>query len=183
MASSMKASTYLGPDILKNSDICKKDIRFENIENVFNVTQRLIKRTFRRNSKCERLGRFITIMDEISNGQRPSCQIGEGKKFASTQIPSYVLVELTIFPRMLKTDGKVKLKISRWTHHVKMQWVSMDKQLNSRDKNFRIFNIDYSSRVPERLGEQEHPARGLLEPDHLHVNVQSTDDENCVSNA
>ena len=42
MASSMKAAIHLGPDFLKNSEIYK-NTRFENIENVFNITQNLIK--------------------------------------------------------------------------------------------------------------------------------------------
>ena len=36
----------------------------------------------------------------------------------------------------------------------------------------RIFVFVSSSRDPERLGDEEHQARRLQGPDHLHVNVQ-----------
>ena len=49
---------------------------------------------------------------------------------------------------------------------------STEKQLNSSGQFSRIYNIDYSSRDPERLGGEEHPTRVLQRPDHLHVNVQ-----------
>ena len=42
MASSMKAVTHLGPDFLRNSGIYS-NTRFENIENAFNITRKLIK--------------------------------------------------------------------------------------------------------------------------------------------
>ena len=38
MALSMKAAIHLGPDFLMNSEIYK-NTKFENIENVFNITQ------------------------------------------------------------------------------------------------------------------------------------------------
>ena len=41
MASSMLAAIHLGPDFLMNSEIYK-NTRFENIENVFNITQQLL---------------------------------------------------------------------------------------------------------------------------------------------
>ena len=71
-----KAATHLGPDFPVNSEIYK-NTRFEIVENVFNITQNLIK-----DHSEETLivrGLFITIMDEIDTGQRSSDQMGEGK--------------------------------------------------------------------------------------------------------
>ena len=42
MTSSMKAAIHLGRDFQENSEIYK-NMKFENIENVFNITQKLIK--------------------------------------------------------------------------------------------------------------------------------------------
>ena len=78
LRSAMKAAIHFGQDSLRNWEI-SKNTRFENIENVFNITQKMNKRTFRRNSECGRPGIFVTIMDEINIGQRPSDLMGEGK--------------------------------------------------------------------------------------------------------
>ena len=62
MTSSMKAAIHLGPDFLENSEIYK-NTKFENIKNVFNITQNVDKGTFWRNSECEDHGLSITLMD------------------------------------------------------------------------------------------------------------------------
>ena len=90
----------------------------------------------------------------------------------STLTPFYVLFGRKAFQKQLNEDGKAKLKISGCIHHIKMQSVSMEKQLNSSGNFHMVLVVDCSSRDPERLREEEHPTRGLLEPDHLHVNVQ-----------
>ena len=41
MTSSMKAAIHLGPNYVSNSEICKKT-KFEEIESVFNITQKLV---------------------------------------------------------------------------------------------------------------------------------------------
>ena len=153
MASSMKAAIYLGPDILKNSNIYK-NTRFENIENVFNTTQKIDKRTSRKNSECEKLGRFITIMDEISTGQRPGGQIGEGKSLF-----------LRFLRSMCWSDGKrsrsSRMKMERPICESQDVFIiSRCSGTRWRSKRIRakkcpmIFNIDFSSRDPERLGEE-----------------------------
>ena len=90
-------------------------------------------------------------MDAISTGHRPGGQIGEGNFFASTLIPSHVLVELKLFQRMLKIDEKVQLEISGWIHEIKMQWDSMERQLKSSgqmSKDFRhCLNLAKSSKT------------------------------------
>ena len=122
-----KAATHLGPDFPVNSEIYK-NTRFENVENVFNITQKINQRPFRRNSECERLihhhhGRdryWSTI--KRANGRR--------QKFASTLTPFYVLVGWNRVHEEQNEDGTAKLKISGCIHHIKMLWESMEKQLN-----------------------------------------------------
>ena len=68
MASSMKAAIHLGQYFLENSEIYK-NTKFENIENVFNFTQKLT-----REHSDEDLGLSFTLMGEINN-----VQVSEGK--------------------------------------------------------------------------------------------------------
>ena len=68
MASSMKAAIHLGPEFSKNSEMYK-NTGFENIENVFNITQKLIEE-HSEELLSEKLGLHITIVDEINTVQR-----------------------------------------------------------------------------------------------------------------
>ena len=70
MSSSILAAIHLGQD---------KNTIFENVENCVQRHSKMNKRTFRRNSECERPGLFITVMDEIDIGRRSRDQMGEGK--------------------------------------------------------------------------------------------------------
>ena len=70
---------HLGSDFPMNSEIYK-NTRFENIEKMFNITQINYKRTFRRNSECERPGISITITNDIDIDQQSSDQMGDAKK-------------------------------------------------------------------------------------------------------
>ena len=83
--------------------------------------------TLCRNSECERPVTFITIMDEISVDQRPSRKNGDGKSLHLRRFRP-------VCQRILKTDEKVKLKISRWSQHVQMHWDFVEKQMNSSGK-------------------------------------------------
>ena len=153
MASSMQAAIHLGPDSLENSEICK-NTRFENIENVFNITQNFFERTFWRNSECEKPGLFITIMDEINTVKRQSDQVGEGKNL-STQIPFYALVGWNTNQEPQKKDGKDNMKISRSIPHTKTQLDSTEKQLNSSgqiSQDLRHWLRRTSSRRTPRTG-------------------------------
>ena len=65
-----------------------------------------------------------------------------------------------------------QLKISRCFPRTKTQLDLRERQLNPNGKFPRIYNIDYSSEDPERLGKEERGAGEFQRPDHLHVNVQ-----------
>ena len=54
-------------------------------------------------------------------------------------------------------NGQDKLKISKGIPR-KTQWVLTEKQLKSRRKFSRIYNIDYSQGDRDGLGEEEHGA-------------------------
>ena len=64
MSSSMKAAIHLGPDYLTNSEICR-NTNFEEIESLFNITQKLIMEHSEENSECKMAGKFISDLDEI----------------------------------------------------------------------------------------------------------------------
>ena len=114
---------------------------------------------------------FITVMDEIDIGpmiKRPS---GRRQKYVPTLIPFFASDKWKILQKQQK-DGKVKLKGSRCIPLVKMQWTWRRSNWIRVDNFVRISVIVYSSRDPEGLGDQEHQARRLQGPDHLHGNVQ-----------
>ena len=149
------------------------NLQEHQIENVFNITPRIMKkRTFRRNSECERPGIFITIMEEIDIGQRSSDRMGEGKRLCLRWLRSVCWSDGTWSrssrkkmerPSWRSQDVFITSRCSgnRWRNN----WI--------RVENFRGFSpLSNSSRDPERLGREEHPTRELLRPDHLHVNVQ-----------
>ena len=145
LASSMKAAILLGPDFLMNSDICK-DTKFDNIENVFNITQKFINRTFRRNSECGMPGIFISLMDEISIVSWSSDQVGEGKSMC-----------LRWFRSLRRT-------------RTKMQLDSTENRLNSSghiSQDFRHYLFFARSRTTWR---QRTSSQKLQGPNNLHVN-------------
>ena len=116
VASSMKAATHLGPDFLKNLEIYK-NTRFENIENVINFTQRLIKEHSEEILNMKDLEysspswtRSILVNDQAIKGQRQK------------------------YVRSMCWTEEVKWKGSGCFRLTKMQWESMEKQLNSSGK-------------------------------------------------
>ena len=120
MASSMKATIHLGPGFLDElGNLQESEIR-EHWEYVQHYSK-IDKRTFRRNSKCERPGTFITIMDEIDIGERSSDQMGEGKSMCLRWLFSVCWSDWKRSRSGRKKMERVKLKISGCVHHIKMQ--------------------------------------------------------------
>ena len=95
--------------------------------------------TFWRDSECEMSGIFITILGEISIISWSSDQMGEGKKCLSMQIPFYVW-DRRMKAKKRKQGGKVKWKDPGCIRLTKMQWVSMEKQLNSSGKFYHNYH-------------------------------------------
>ena len=97
---------------------------------VFNITRKLIKRTFWINSECGTLGIFrhhhgrdqYWPMIKRSSGRRQKC--------VSTLIPFFVLDRWKIFQERQK-DGKAKLKVLRSLRRTKSQWYSTENRVNS----------------------------------------------------
>ena len=83
---------------------------------------------------------------------------GQRQEFLSTLILFYVLVRRNKVQEQQKSR-KANLKTSRCIPHIKMQWESIKKQLNSRGKS-QIFSIVHSSRDPGRLDTEERPTEG-----------------------
>ena len=83
---------------------------------------------------------------------------GQRQEYVSTLILFYALVRWNKVQEQQKS-GKANLKTLRCIHHVKMQWPSMENQLNLSGKIPRIFNIVHSPRDPERLDTEEYPSQ------------------------
>ena len=156
MTSSMKAAIHT---------------KFENIENVFNITQKLIK---------EHSEEFLNVktLDYQSPSWTRSTLFNENLiKWAKAKVCVYANLVLCVvkFHRIQEPpmqNGQDKLKISKGIHHTKTQLVLMEKQLNSSGKIHRMYNFDCSQGDPDGLGEEEHRAGELQRPDHLYVCVQ-----------
>ena len=163
MASSMKAATHLGKDFVQKSEI-HKNTQFENFENVFDITRKIDSGTVWRNSECGMPEPFITIMREMNVGKWSGDQMGKGKSICPRAILFYVLVRWNKFQEQQKS-GKANFQTSRCLDHIKMQWESMEKQLNSSRQISKFFSI---------LSIRQEIQKDLIqkEPNHLRVNVQ-----------
>ena len=82
MTSSMEAAIHLGQDFLENSE-SYKNTKFENIENMFNITQK-----FTKEHSDEDLGLSFTLVGEINTVQRQRDQVSEGKSLCLRRFSS-----------------------------------------------------------------------------------------------
>ena len=64
MSSSIKAAIHLGPNYLANLEV-HKNTNFEEIQSLFNMTQKLILGHSERDSECEYDWKCISFMDKI----------------------------------------------------------------------------------------------------------------------
>ena len=88
MATTMKAAVHLGPNYTKNMELCK-NANFEEIQNLFNVTQRLsmdhpaeILKVLTIDWTSLSCQRSTLMHDQVITWTKAKCM--------STQIPSYV---------------------------------------------------------------------------------------------
>ena len=168
MAASMKAAIHLGPDFLVNLEI-DKNTRFENMETVFNITQKMNKSTFRRNSECE------SPENSSPSWTRSILVNDQAIKWAKAK----ACVHADSVPCVGRMEQCPGVAHRRWKGQVEDLRMGIDGEAIGFEWIFPyIFDIVYSSRNPERPGEQEHPTRGLRGPDHLRVNVQLHSVEN-----
>ena len=152
MTSSMTVAIHLGTDFLKDSEICK-NTRFENFENVFNITKKIITKNLKKFWMWE------AWIIHYHHGREQHCSTirrsyGRRQKLVSTHIPFYVLVGWNTDQEPQKKDGKANYKISRSIPRTKTLLDSMETQLLEFEWEIfpRIFDTDYFSRNPERLG-------------------------------
>ena len=139
MASSMKAANHLGPYFLMNSEVYK-NTRFENIDNVFNITQKLMK------EHSEEILNVRGLEYSSPSWTRSTLDNDQAIKWAQAKACVYADSVLCV-GRM----EKAKLKISGCIHHIKKLWESMEKQLNSSGEFHQDFRHCLFSRNPERL--------------------------------
>ena len=145
MSSSMKAVIHLGPNDLENSEI-HTNTQFEEIESLFSITQKLVMEHSEEilNVKCLEYSSPSWARSVLSHDQA----IKWAQKYVSMLIPFYVLDRWRKVQERW-TDGKVKWKDSGFIRLIKMQWESMEKQLNSIGKISQDFHV-YSSRDPRK---------------------------------
>ena len=97
---------------------------------------------------------------------------GRRQEYLSTLILFYVLVRRNKVQEQQKS-GKANLKMCshmRCIHHIKMQWESMEKQLNSSGKKFQDFSrLSILQEIQKDLIQKNIQPK---EPNHLRVNVQ-----------
>ena len=153
MTSSMKAAIHLGQDFLENSEIYK-NTKFENIENVFNITQKLLKRTFWRNSECEAPGSF-TLMDEINTLQRQRDQVGEGKSLC--------------LRRFISMCGWKRAADAKWTGQIEdlMRYPSYRDAVGLDGGAIEFERKNFPGFTTLTTGKKEHRAGEFQRPDHL----------------
>ena len=125
----MKAAIHLGPNDVPNSEICK-NTKFKDIESVLNSTQKLVKEHSEEilNVRCLEYSspsraRLVSAIDQ-------AIKWAKAKVCVNADSVLYVLDRWKTLQEQEK-DGRVKWKDSGCIRVTKMQWVSMEKQLNS----------------------------------------------------
>ena len=173
LTSSMIAAIHLGPDSFMNSEIYK-NTKFENIGNVFNITQKWIKEYSEeiQNAKCLEYSSLSWARSVLANDQAMKCANAKACVYADSVL-CIGRMEQAPGAAGRRWKGQDKLKTSGSIPRTKMQLDSTEKQLNSSEIFPRIFDIDSSQGDPDGLGGgEEHPTRELQGQDHLHVYVQ-----------
>ena len=127
MTSSMKAAIHLGQDFLENSEIYK-NTKFENIENVFNITQKLLK---------EHSEEILNVkpLDHSPSWTRSTLFNDNVIKWAKAKVCVYADSFLCVGEKEPPMqNGQDKMKISWGIPRTETQWVLMEEQLNSSGK-------------------------------------------------
>ena len=144
MTSSMKATIQLGKEF--------GDLQKHKIREYWECVQRSSKihpRIFRRNSECERPGIFLTFLDEVLTND-------QAIKWAKARVCVYADSVLNVqrwdtLQKQLK-HGKVQWQDSGDIHHIKMQLVLMEKQLNSSGQFFTgCSSLSIVEEIPQDL--------------------------------
>ena len=145
MSSSMTAAIHLGPKYLTSSEFYK-NTRFEEIESLFNITQKLI----------------MEHSEEILNVKfLESSSHDQAVKWTKLRVCVYADSVLCggTDEGQPRSDRKMERSSGR-TQVVSVQWkISQD---------FHLLSLLQDQK---RLGEAEDPSRGVQRPDHLYVNV------------
>ena len=93
---------------------------------------------------------------------------GQRQEYLSTLILFYVLVRRNKVQEQQKS-GKANFKTLRCIHHIKMQWESMEKQLDSSGKNPDFSILSILQEIQKDLIQKNTQPK---EPNHLRINVQ-----------
>ena len=131
------AAIHLGQDFLENSEIYK-NTKFENIENVFSITQKLIE------EHSEEILNGKTLHYHSPSWTRSTLFNDNVIKWAKAKVCVYADSVLCVgkkeqHPGAADAKWTGQTEDSNGTPRTKTQWVLMEKQLNSSGKNFPRF--------------------------------------------
>ena len=109
---------------------------------------------------------------------------GRRQEYLSTLILFTVLLRRKKVQEQQKS-GKANLKTLRCIHHIKMQWESMEKQLNSSGKNSKIFqDCPFFKRSRKTWYRRTSNRRNqIICRVHVQRHLWKSDDRNWISNA
>ena len=106
------------------------------------------------------------------------------QEYLSTLILSYVLVRRNKVQEQQKSR-KANLKTLRCIHHIKMQWESMEKQLDPSGKKSQIFQYCPFFKRSRKPWYRRTPNRRnrIIFVTMCNDILWKSDDRNCISNA
>ena len=116
ITSSMKADIHLGPNYVSNSEVYK-NTKFEDIESVFNITQKLAK------EHCEEILNVRCSENSSPPWTRLVLANDQAIKWAKANV--CFCADSVLCVGQQQKDGKDKWKDSGCIHLTKMQWVSI----------------------------------------------------------
>ena len=178
MSSSMNAAIHLGPNYVSNVEI-HKNTKFEEIESLFNITQKGIEEHSEEILNVRSLDLLITIWTRSTLVIDEAIKLAKAK--ASTQIPFCVLVGWNKNQEQQK-DGKAKLKISKCSSY--QDAVEIDGEaIEFEEKNIPGFSsLSILQEIQKDLaGKSSRIGSSLCQCSMTLIGKKN--EENCISNA
>ena len=184
LASSTKTAIHLGPDFLLNSEIYKST-KFENIENVFNITQKLRKEHSEEilNVECVEYSSPSWTRSILANDQA----IRWAKKAKVCVYANSVLCVGQVKRHSISRTEmeRAKLKMSTCIRLTEMQWESTEKRLNSSGKVSQYFRhcLFFARQDLETKNIQPKDFKVRIIVMSMFTDIEwKMNDENCISN-
>ena len=167
MASSMMAAIHLGPDFLNNSEI-NKNTRFENIENLFKITQQSIK------EDSEEILNVRSLDYSSPSWTRATLFNDKAIKWAKAKTSVYADSVLCIG----RNDHEPGAAEERWKGQIEFLKKYPDAEaIEFESKNVPGFTTFIVLQEPENFKDQ------IIFMSMFNAFLWKSDDQNCISNA